>query len=68
MEELQLSHPQPVCALGPAPGTFRKDLVRQKGTKESCEEAEEETITRFSAGDTVTVAMQPGEAQPELLV
>lgn len=68
VEELELSHPQPVCAPGPAPATFRKDMVGQKGTKESCKEAEEETRTRFSVGDTVTVVMWPGETQPELLV
>lgn len=68
VEELELSHPQPVCALGPAPATFRRGLVGQKGTKESCKEAKEETVTRFSVSGTVTVVMWSGEALPELLV
>lgn len=67
MEE-QLSHPQPVCALGPAPATFRKDMVRHKGTKKSCKEPQEETMTRLGVGGTVTVVMWPGKARPELLV
>ncbi|RMB91657.1 hypothetical protein DUI87_31887 [Hirundo rustica rustica] len=46
--------------------TYRKDMVGQKGTKESCKEAEEKTMTGFSVG--VTVVMWPGETQPELLV